>query len=168
MFTTAARPNEAVRLCPGHLDLGAKTAWIDTTKNGDGRTFFLTDEMVAILRAIEPREIGWGKFKGEWRIFGWADIKGPLKPWKKNCERAGISVVLPYEGGRHSFATEAVTRQERNVVSAAAVGNWKDPSVLLRNYAHPERLDDFAEDVFGNGVRGKKGLKIVGSTEGGQ
>lgn len=75
---------------------------------------------------------------------------------------------MPYEGGRHSFATEAVTRQERNVVSAAAVGNWKDPSVLLRNYAHPERLDDFAEDVFGKGVKGKKGLKIVGGTEGGQ
>jgi integrase len=149
MFTTAARPIEAIRLCPHHFDLDNKRAFLSMTKNGDGRDFMLTGEMVEVLRSLEPRTIERGKFKGEVRVFGWADTKGPLKPWKSVCKRAGIAVVQPYEGGRHSFATEAVVRQERNIVTSARVGNWKDPSVLLRNYAHAENLDGFAEDVFG-------------------
>lgn len=171
MFTTGARPNEAVRLSPHHLDLDNKRAYIEVTKNGDGRTFFLTKEMVEVLRNLPPRQIQWGKFKGEWRIFGWADAKGPLKPWKKICALANITPVLPYEGGRHSFATEAVTRQERNVVSAAKVGGWKDPTVLMKHYAHPEQLGEFAEEVFGKPTGApvahdwRKKPKIVGGSD---
>lgn len=171
MFTTAARPNEAIRLTPGDLELDRKRAWIDRTKNGGGREFYLTSEMVDVLRALPPRQIGWGKFEGEFRVFGWADIKGPLKPWKAACKRAGIKCVLPYEGGRHSFATEAITRQERNPVSTAKVGNWKDVSVLMKHYAHPERLGEFAEEVFGDDSGSSvtqaklKKLKIVGRSD---
>ena len=162
MFTTAARPTEAMKLRPSHFDFDKRYGVSEPTKTGNRREFYLTDEVAEELRALPPKKLLWGRNVGELRIFGWADCKGPIEPWKETCRRAGLEYRTPYEAGRHSFATEAVTRQERNVVTSAKVGNWKDPTVLLRNYAHPEHLEKFAEDVFGNSSSSKKlRLKLV-------
>lgn len=151
LHTTAARPTEACMLNPIDLDLDRRHGFSSTrTKTGSRREFWLTEEMAEELKRLPPKRIRWGKFKGQWRVFGWADCQGPIDPWKKTCERAGIDYVTPYEAGRHSFATEGVTRQNQNVVMVAKVGNWKDTYTLLKNYAHPEDMAGFAERVFGN------------------
>jgi integrase len=160
MFTTAARPTEAIELTPAHLDLPNKRGISEPTKTGDRRIFYLTDELAAALASLPPRKLRWGKNAGELRVFGWADCKGPIEPWKKTCSRAKLEYRSPYEAGRHSYATEAVTRQERNVVTAAAVGNWRDPSILLRHYAKAEKMEEFAEEVFGTDPTHNRRRKI--------
>jgi integrase len=164
MFTTAARPSEAVELRPFHFKLDErKGESARPTKNGDRRPFYLTEEMADELRRLPATKLRWGKHAGQLRVFGWADCKGPIGPWKEVCKHAGLEYREPYEAGRHSFATEAVTRQERNVVESAKVGNWKDPGVLLKNYAHSVRPGEFAEEVFGSKTsqQHSKNLKIV-------
>jgi integrase len=160
MFTTAARPTEAIELTPDHLKLDEKGGDSEPTKTGDRRKFYLTEEVAEELKRLPPRKLLWGSNAGELRVFGWADCKGPIEPWKAVCKAAGLAYRQPYEAGRHSFATEAVTRQERNVVTSAKVGNWKDPSVLLRNYSHAEQLEKFAEDVFGTPMAQRRRKKI--------
>lgn len=150
LHTTAARPTEAIMLTPTELDLDQRYGMSRTiTKNGSRREFWLTEEMAEELKRLPPKRIGWGQYAGELRIFGWADCKGPIEPWKKACRSAGLDYVSPYEAGRHSFATEAITRQNKNPVMVAKVGNWKDTRTLLKNYAHPEDMGRFVEEVYG-------------------
>lgn len=165
LHTTAARSTEAIRLRPKDLDLDKRHGVSAVkTKMGGRREFWLTEEMAEELRRLPPKHIRWGKYKGEMRVFGWADCKGPIEPWKETCRRAGLDYVTPYEAGRHSFATEGITRQERNPVMVAKIGNWKDTRTLLKNYAHPEKMAQFAEEVYGRKPQPKR-LKVVGQEE---
>jgi hypothetical protein len=41
-----------------------------------------------------------------------------------------------------------VVRKRRDVATAAKLGRWRDPTVLLRRYAHALDLDTTAETVF--------------------
>jgi integrase len=61
MFTTGARVGEAMALEPSHFDLDNKVAVLPTSKTGDPRVFYLTDEMVAVLRALPPRATHFGR-----------------------------------------------------------------------------------------------------------
>lgn len=151
LHTTAARPTEALLLRPKDLDLENQTGWSSTpTKNGARRQFWLTQEMTNELRNLPPRKIRSGQYEGELRIFGWHDKSGVARLWRATCEKAGLDYVTPYEAGRHSFATEAITRQGRNVVMVAKIGNWKNTTTLLKNYAHPEDMQTFVEEVYGS------------------
>jgi hypothetical protein len=153
LHTTAARSTEAIMLRPEDLDLDRRYGVSrEKTKTGGRREFWLTEEVAEELKRLTPKQIRWGQYKGEWRIFGWADCKGPIEPWKETCRRAGLEYVTPYEAGRHSFATEGVTRQERNPVMVAKLGNWKDTRTLLKNYAHPEKMEQFVEEVYGRKI----------------
>ena len=67
------------------------------TKNGDPRVYYLTDELVCELRLLGPRRIRYGR--GPFRVFGWANVAGPQKPWKWTCKRAGIRYLTPHEAG---------------------------------------------------------------------
>ena len=141
-FITAARSGETIALAPSHFDYRRKIAVGDKpTKNGDPRIFYLTDELISHVRDLEPR---YG------RTFGFTSQNGAFrKHWKRTIELAGIQHVTPHEAGRHSFATEAIVRQNKNIPSVAKVGNWKSHSLLSQTYAHPENPNDFAEQVFG-------------------
>lgn len=164
LHTTAARPTEACRLDPKDLDLDNRYGVSSIkTKTGSRREFWLTEEMAEELKRLPPKKIRWGQFKGQWRVFGWSDCCRPIEPWKETCRRAGLAYVTPYEAGRHSFATEGVTRQNQNVVMVAKIGNWKDTRTLLKHYAHPEDMSGFAERVFGTKPsHGKtKNMRIV-------
>jgi integrase len=162
LHTTAARSTEAILLRPADLDLEKRYGTSATvTKTGHRREFWLTQEMADELKRLPPKQIGWGKHKGELRIFGWADCKGPIEPWKETCKRAGLEYVSPYEAGRHSFATEGITRQERSPVMVAKIGNWSDTRTLLKNYAHPENMEAFVEDVYGQKKVVSERLKVV-------
>ena len=160
-FTTGARIGEAVALAPSDFDLNAKKARIDTTKNGDFRYFYLTDELVRELRLIEPRKVK----DGSVRMFGYSSPNACIWAWKETCKRAGIPYVTRHEAGRHSAGTETIIRKGVDPVTAAALLGWKDPKVLLRRYVHPEKLNDVAEQVFGTSTSQSKlrRLKVVGN-----
>jgi integrase len=146
MFTTGARVGEAMALEPPHLDLDNKAAILPTSKTGDPRVFYLTDEMVAVLRAL-PRATHFGR--GRLKVLGWSSRSGPKVPWRKVCERAQIPYRMMHEAGRHSFATEALIRRGIDPVTTARLGGWRNPTLLMRTYAHAEDLGAIAEKVFG-------------------
>lgn len=151
MFTTAARPIEAVALtreCFSFADRVGRSRY--PTKNGEYREYYLTEEVAAELASLPAVSIAKGRHAGELRLFGWSEVHGPLPAWKAVCKAARLPYRSPYEAGRHSFATEAVTRQERNVKTSAAVGGWADAGVMLKHYAKAEGQAEFAEEVFGS------------------
>jgi integrase len=147
MYVTAARVGESMRLEPKHADYKNKRITGPPTKNRDPGIYYLTDELVAVLRALPPRRIHYGR--GPERIFGWAGTQGIGPAWRKVCERAGVPYRTPHEAGRHGFGTEMIVNQGIDVVTAARLGRWRDPSVLVRRYAHARRLAATAEKVFG-------------------
>jgi integrase len=168
MFVTGARITESMLLRPKHMDLDNKVARADLTKNGDPRIYHLTAELVAELRTLEPRVArernGTPKTledgSPDLRVFGYSDRKGPLVPWKETCKGAGIRYLSPHEAGRHGFGTETIVRQKLDPVTAAKLGHWSDPTVLLKTYAHAEGLGEIAEATFGKKNTGR-GTKLA-------
>jgi integrase len=158
MYVTAARIGECIALEPRHLDLDRKRVVGPTTKNGDPGIYYLTNELVRELRGLQARRTHNGR--GELRIFGWASKQGVTEAWRRTCERAGIPYLTPHEAGRHGFGTEMVVRRGVDVVTAARLGRWRDPTVLLRRYAHAVGLGETAEAVFGRGSR-SRGAKLA-------
>ncbi len=158
MFTTAARPKEALSLTPGDLDLDKNIGLVGRTKQGWGRILYLSGEMAAILRELPPVT----SRHGEVKVFPWTDSRGLFVPYRKVCKAAGIPFRTPYEAGRHSMTTEMVVRQGIDVVRVARLGNFS-PEVLLRRYAHAEGLDNLAEEVFGtkSAQKRRKKLKLI-------
>lgn len=150
MWVTGARIGECVVLRPQDLDLDNKRAFAERTKNGNPRTYYLTDELVDVLRALQPRMVHTRKgVPKELRVFGYSDRKGPLGPWKAACKAACIKYLSPHEAGRHGFATEMIVRQKQDAVTTAKLGGWEDPVVLLKRYAHAQKLAQVAEASFG-------------------
>jgi integrase len=150
MWVTGARIGECVILRPQDFDLDNKRAFAERTKNGNPRTYYLTDELVEVLRALQPRMVHTRKgVPKELRVFGYSDRKGPVKPWKATCKAAGIKYLSPHEAGRHGFATEMIVRQKQDAVTTAKLGGWEDPVVLLKRYSHAQQLAQVAEASFG-------------------
>jgi integrase len=152
-WVTAARTGEMVLLEPEDVDLDGKRAVLDAslTKTRQPYTYYLTDELVAELRLLEPRRINYGR--GPLRVFGYADRRGPIEPWRQTCERAGIPYLPPHQAGRHGFATEMIVRQGVDPVTTAKLGRWDDPKVLLNTYSHAEGLSDKIEELMGGRTR---------------
>jgi integrase len=153
MFQTGARISEAVAMEPKDLDLMRRRAYFGKTKNGEPHEAVLTREMVIELANLPPRN---------GRIFGYQSRYGPRTAWKNACNKAGIIDATFHEGGRHSFATEAIVRKRIDLPTVARLGNWKSLSLLAETYAHPEDLDGVVDEVFGTPVthKGKgKGVK---------
>jgi len=74
MFVTGARIGECIALEPRHLNLDDKRGSGPPAKNGDPRTYYLTDELVRELRLLEPRRIRYGRDPE--RVFGWPTWRG--------------------------------------------------------------------------------------------
>ena len=159
MWVTGARIGECIKLEPDHLDLDAKRGVGPPTKNGDPRTYYLTDELVRELRTLPPRRVHYGR--GSELVFGWSCRQSAYQLWVKVCKRAGLAVLTPHEAGRHGFGTETVVRQKLDVVTAAKLGGWRDPTVLLRRYAHARGLDTTAEAIFGTENTPFKGTPVT-------
>lgn len=161
MFTTGARLGEALELEWRHVDLVGKVAMIPEQKNGDPRLLYLTDEVVAGLRLLPMAQA---------QVFAWAPStrKWIGQLWAAACTRAGIAYRTRHEAGRHSFATEMIVRQRRDVATTAKLGGWRSPRVLLDRYAHAEALGAVADEVFGTPLaqspkrKAKTLLKSVG------
>jgi hypothetical protein len=91
-------------------------------------------------------------------VFGWATKAAVWKPWNAICERAGIRRLTPHEAGRHGFGTEMIVRRKVDIVTTAKGGRWRDPTVLVRRYAHAEGVAEAVNEVFGQLTESGTGL----------
>lgn len=85
-------------------------------------------------------------------MFGYSDHYGIRVPWRETCAKAGIPYLTPHEAGRHGFPTEMMNRRKQADITAAKLGHWKDPAVLLKRYVHAGKLPQVAEAIFGEGA----------------
>ncbi len=141
MYTTAARIGETVKINENTVNYDKAIAWQDTTKTGDPRVYYLTDEMIIMMKALEPV-----KGKG---IFGFNHPHGLRNAIQKECAKCGLEYIPPHQAGRHSFATEMIVRNKIDPVSTAQIGGWKNPAILLKTYSHAEDMDNVVRGVFG-------------------
>lgn len=143
MFITGARVGAATAMKWDAVDFHRRAALLPASKGGPARECPLTMEMVAVLAGLE---------RVNDRVFRYAPQAGQFRrKWNEAIERAGIERATPHEAGRHSFATEMIVRRGVDPATTAALGGWKSPRVLMETYAHPERLRDVADEVFGSG-----------------
>jgi integrase len=147
MFTTGARLGEALSLSPRDLDLVGRVARVSQTKNGEAHDYLLVPDLASLLRQLPPRKD---------RVFGYSQRRHIYQAWKQTCLAAGIDYVPPHQAGRHSFATEMIVRNQQDVATTAALGNWKSARLLLERYAHAERLRETSDRVFGGAETGTK------------
>lgn len=141
MFTTGARLGDILSFRPADIDLQTRVARRQRTKSGEPHEFLLTREMSEELAKLKPR-------RG--RVFGYAQRRHIYAAWKKACNTAGLEYLPPHQAGRHSFATEMIVRQCRDVATTAALGNWKSKKLLLDRYTHAEGLREASDEVFGS------------------
>ncbi|MEM1198916.1 MAG: tyrosine-type recombinase/integrase, partial [Pseudomonadota bacterium] len=146
MFTTGTRVGASTEMLPEDLNLQAGIAIVPPDKGQPPRQVSLVPEMVAELANLKPRR---GK------VFGYASRQSVYGPWKTTCTRAGIAYVPPHQAGRHSFATEAVTRQGVDAKTAMDMGGWKSSRLFTETYVHGEGHHEVALQVFGR-TRGAK------------
>lgn len=145
MFTTGVRITNALELTPEDFDLVAGTAELRETKNGEAHTLHLTDDLISMVRQIQPRQVKDGTI----RMFGYYQRSSIYEPWKKTCSKAGIPYIPPHQCGRHTFATELIIRNGVDVKSVARLGGWKSVRLLLEKYTHPEGEEQHIHNVFG-------------------
>ena len=130
---TAMRQGELLTLRWDNVDLEARTAYLENTKNGDPRTVPLSSRAVAVLEAL-PRSPAA-------RVFP-LTAQAVKLAWSRACKRAGIE-NLHFHDLRH----EATSRlaEKLNLLELAAVTGHKDLRMLKRYY-HP-RASDLAKKL---------------------
>jgi integrase len=127
MNQTAARVSEAVRLTMEHVDLEAKTATLEETKEGEWEVRHLTKELAARIKALnaKPKE----------RVFGYTDPKAVTRRMKAVAKRAGLPERSSHSAGRHSFATNAM-KLTKDVKGTMDAGGWKSAKLFMETYVH--------------------------------
>jgi len=139
MFTTGARISEALRLEWPDID----GRFADVLSKTGHRRAVLTREMLAHLTKLD---------KTTDRVFRWKSKRWVYGKWQAVCKSAGIEYLPPHQAGRHAFGTETIVRQGMDPRTAADLGGWASPRLLLERYAHSENLVDKAEQAFGRPV----------------
>ena len=139
MFTTGARISESLAMTWDDID----GRYADLVTKTGARRAVLTREMLQALTGLD---------KQRERVFRYKSKRWVYKKWYEACDRADIPHLTPHESGRHAFGTETVVRQGMDPATAAALGGWSSPRVLLDRYSHPENLVDVAENAFGKPV----------------
>ncbi len=141
MFGTAARVGESCRLIWDELDLSECTAEIHMEKPTPwSRSAHLQPTVVAALANIpsnrNPDEL----------VFGYAARDSVTKVWNNVVARAGIKPLTPH-CCRHGFAT-TMLQAGFDVKTVAERGGWKDPSVVLKTYAHAIKDKTVTNAIF--------------------
>ena len=126
---TAMRQGELLALTWDNVDLKARTAHLEDTKNGESRTVPLSSRAVALLDAL-PRS-------ADGRVFP-ITAQAVKLAWKRACRRAGIE-GLHFHDLRHE-ATSRLAEKLPNLIELAAVTGHKDLRMLKRYY-HPRAAD---------------------------
>lgn len=156
MYETAARISEAIRVKPEDVDLSARTVNLIKTKTKPrvARISQPLTEMIAELMAQPPVRHRKNK-RQENGLFGYASRHAVYNGWKTTCDRAGIPYAPPHSSGRVSFATELVVRKGVDVVTAAKLGGWASPKVMMDTYAKADEGHDVVDSVFGASIENK-------------
>ena len=128
---TAMRQGELLALLWENVDLKARTAHLEDTKNGEARTVPLSSRAVAVLEAL-PRSSGI-----DGRVFP-LTAQAVKLAWKRACKRAGLE-NLHFHDLRHE-ATSRLAEKLPNLIELAAVTGHKDLRMLKRYY-HPRATD---------------------------
>ena len=131
---TAMRQGELLALTWGNVDLEARTAHLEDTKNGEARTVPLSSRAVAVLEAL-PHSI-------DGRVFP-LTAQAVKLAWKRATKRAGLE-DLHFHDLRHE-ATSRLAEKLPNLIELAAVTGHKDLRMLKRYY-HP-RAEDLAKKL---------------------
>ena len=126
---TAMRQGELLALTWDNVDLKARTAHLEDTKNGEARTVPLSSRAVALLGAL-PRST-------DGRVFP-VTAQAVKLAWKRACRRASIE-GLHFHDLRHE-ATSRLAEKLPNLIELAAVTGHRDLRMLKRYY-HPRATD---------------------------
>lgn len=148
MFETGARISDVVAIQPHNLDLDNGRIWLERTKNDDPGEFLMSEALTREIATLTPKRFP----DRSQRVFGYKTRFGMAAAMKKTCERAGLAYLTPHEAGRHSFATELVTRQGIDAATVAKLGRWKSPQLLMSRYVHPNDLPEIVNAAFGDGT----------------
>lgn len=128
MYGTGARISEAVSLAWGDVDLMAATAKIRQTKTGVERIAHLPPPVIAAMANVpsnrNPDEL----------VFQYLHRLNVRQSWDAAINRAKIRKLSPHSC-RHGFAT-TMLHNGVDVKTVAKLGGWKDPTTLVRTYAH--------------------------------
>ena len=123
------RQGELLALRWERVDLEARTAYLEDTKNGEARTVPLSSRAVAVLEALPRSANG--------RVFP-ITAQAVKLSWGRACKRAGIK-GLHFHDLRHE-ATSRLAEKLPNLIELAAVTGHKDLRMLKRYY-HPRAAD---------------------------
>lgn len=150
MYETAARISEACRVMPEDIDLDARTVMLTRTKTKP-RLTKISPVMADMLRELigQGRKANRQNKKSVNGVFGYASRHAVYNGWKTACDRAGITYAPPHSSGRVSFATELVVRRGVDPVTAAKLGGWASPKVMMDTYAKADGSHDLVDAIFG-------------------
>ncbi len=156
MYETAARISEACRVQPEDVDLAARTVMLTKTKTKPRLTRISQPmaDMLAVLMG-EPRIMNRADKKKANGVFGYASRHAVYNGWKTTCNRAAIPYAPPHSSGRVSFATELVVRKGIDPVTAAKMGGWASPKVMMDTYAKSDGAHEIVDSIFGTPVDSK-------------
>lgn len=153
MWETAARISEACRVTSEDVDLDARTVMLTKTKTKPRLTRIspVMADMLRVLMESEPKANRSNKKKIN-GLFGYASRHTVYNGWKSVCEKAGITYAPPHSAGRVTFATELVVRKGIDPVTAARLGGWASPKVMMDTYAKADPAHDVIDSIFGSSV----------------
>ena len=159
LFGTGARVGEATALLWDDVDLAAATATVRLYKPFPWeRIAHLSPPVVAALARIPSNR------DPEAPVFGLAGRGSVTKTWNNIVRRAGIAPLTPH-CARHGFAT-AMLRKGMDVATIAARGGWRDPSTVLRTYAHAIEDITVTDTLFGTSLtQGADDAPVTASSE---
>lgn len=150
MWETAARISEACRVTAEDVDLDARTVMLTKTKT-DPRLTRISPVMAEMLRPLVASEAKANRKNKRKRngLFGYASRHSVYSGWKSACEAAGITYSPPHSSGRVTFATELVVRRGVDPVTAARLGGWSSPKVMMDTYAKADPAHHLVDEIFG-------------------
>ena len=131
---TGCRYGELAALEARDLDLRAGTIKIRRSKTGVARNVLLSDEGVALFRAISAGR------NGSERLFTRADGEpwGPCnqtKPFRAACKRAGLGDDVLFHSCRHTWASLAIMAGMPAILVAQNLGHYS------RGRAHTAQIE---------------------------
>lgn len=166
MWETAARISEACRVMPEDIDVEARTVMLTKTKTKP-RLTRISPIMADMLRDLidKPAVAHRNDKRRRNGVFGYASRNAVYNGWKAICEKAGISYAPPHSSGRVTFATELVVRRGVDPVTAAKLGGWASPKVMMDTYAKADPAHSVIDDIFGAHVEITAQISHIGDAQ---
>ncbi len=128
------RISETLNIKWSDVDLENKRVHIWSSKTGQSRYGFLTDELVARLSRLPMVSI---KSSDEERVFGYRNKSSVYNALKSLCKKTGLPYFSTHAFGRHAFASRLLA-DGQNLKTVASAGGWKSIDMVASRYGHLE------------------------------